>query len=224
MPTTPSASPCRRRTPRRVKTPTTTTRKPDGVTAPRAESDERRHEMATSRRPTSVRAPGVPSLHRRRHKDARGRTYGALMSMTGIDERHRGRKNRLVQAAVCPGAMPRSPPGRAVRDPVRSGRELPRRGRRTGVCAQGADDGVAESSGVRAAQLSSMHSGRASKDLYARVFVPLMHEFEEASLQYRAVMAKDSQRRQEERRPAAPTRRHRRSTWPQLHRSVNLSG
>jgi len=74
------------------------------------------------------------------------------------------------------------------------------------------------------AQLSSMRSGRASKDLYARVFVPLMHEFQEASLQYQAVMAKDSQRRQEERRPAAPTRRHRRSTWPQLHRSVNLSG
>jgi len=74
------------------------------------------------------------------------------------------------------------------------------------------------------AQLSSMRSGRASKDLYARVFVPLMHEFEEASLQYQAVMAKDSQRQQKERRPAAPTRRHRRSTWPQLHRSVNLSG
>jgi len=74
------------------------------------------------------------------------------------------------------------------------------------------------------AQLSSMRSGRASKDLYARVFVPLMHEFQEASMQYQPIMAKDSQRRQEERRPAAPTRRHRRSTWPQLHRSVNLSG
>ncbi len=74
------------------------------------------------------------------------------------------------------------------------------------------------------AQLSSMRSGRASKGLYARVFVPLMHEFQEASMQYQPIMAKDSQRRQEERRPAAPTRRHRRSTWPQLHRSVNLSG
>ena len=74
------------------------------------------------------------------------------------------------------------------------------------------------------AQLSAMRSGRASKDLYARVFVPLMHEFEETSLQYHAVIAKDSQPRQNELRPAAPTRRHRRSTWLQLHRSVNLSG
>ena len=74
------------------------------------------------------------------------------------------------------------------------------------------------------AQLSQMRSGRASKDVYARVFVPLMREFEETSRQYRAITAKDTQRRQEERQPAAPTRRHRRSTSLQLHRSVNLSG
>ena len=74
------------------------------------------------------------------------------------------------------------------------------------------------------AQLSQMRSGTASKDLYSRVLVPLMREFEETSLQYRAVMATDARRRQGERQPAAPTRRHRRSPWLQLHRSVNLSG
>jgi hypothetical protein len=70
------------------------------------------------------------------------------------------------------------------------------------------------------AQLSSMRSGKASKDLYARVFVPLMDELEEASRQYAAVMAMEAQGR----RPAASTRRHRRSLWLQLHRSMNLSG
>ena len=76
------------------------------------------------------------------------------------------------------------------------------------------------------AQLSSMRTGRASKDLYVRVFVPLTHELEETSLQYQALTAEDTRRRQRERPPAAAPRRHRRSTWLQLHlhRSVNLSG
>jgi hypothetical protein len=73
------------------------------------------------------------------------------------------------------------------------------------------------------AQLSTMRSGKASKDLYARVFVPLMHEFEETSRQYEAVAADDAQRRPKV-RPAPSARRHRRSTWPQLHRFMNVSG
>jgi hypothetical protein len=72
------------------------------------------------------------------------------------------------------------------------------------------------------AQLSTMRSGKASKDLYARVFVPLMHEFEEISRRYEAVTANDPRRRQKE-QPAASARRHRRSTWPQLHRFLNVS-
>ena len=74
------------------------------------------------------------------------------------------------------------------------------------------------------AELSSMRSGRASKDLYVRVFVPLTHELEETSLRYQALIAEDTRRRQRERPPAVAPRRHRRSTWLQLHRSVNLSG
>jgi hypothetical protein len=73
------------------------------------------------------------------------------------------------------------------------------------------------------AQLSTMRSGKASKDLYARVFVPLLHEFEETSRRYAVVTANDAGTRQKE-RPAASARRHRRSTWPQLHRFLNLSG
>lgn len=73
------------------------------------------------------------------------------------------------------------------------------------------------------AQLSTMRSGKASKDLYARVFVPLMHEFEETSRRHEAVAANDAQRRPKV-QPAASARRHRRSTWPQLHRFMNLSG
>jgi hypothetical protein len=72
------------------------------------------------------------------------------------------------------------------------------------------------------AQLSTMRSGKASKDLYARVFVPLMHEFEETSRRYEAVTANDPRRRRNE-RPAASGRRHRRPTWPPLHRFLNVS-
>jgi hypothetical protein len=73
------------------------------------------------------------------------------------------------------------------------------------------------------AQLSTMRSGKASKDLYARVFVPLMHEFEETSRQYQAVAANEGRRRPKV-WPAASARRHRRSSWRQLQRFMNLSG
>jgi hypothetical protein len=76
---------------------------------------------------------------------------------------------------------------------------------------------------IARAQLSTMRSGKASKDLYARVFVPLMDELEETSRGYEAVMANDARRRQKE-QPAASARHHRRSTWPGLHRFMNLSG
>ncbi|MBV8462709.1 MAG: hypothetical protein JO368_05405 [Acidimicrobiales bacterium] len=75
-------------------------------------------------------------------------------------------------------------------------------------------------------QLSSMRIGRASKDLYARVFVPLQHDVEDTSRRYQAALAAETQRPQTERQSAKEVRRHRRSIWPQLHhhRTAPLSG
>ena len=72
-------------------------------------------------------------------------------------------------------------------------------------------------------QLSTMRSGRASRDLYVRVFLPLMHELEETSKRYEAVAGTNARRRQRE-RPASAVRPHRRSIRPPLHRFMNLSG
>src|ERR1700736_6385614 len=43
------------------------------------------------------------------------------------------------------------------------------------------------------AQLSSMHSGKASRDLYSRVFLPLQDELEGTTRQYEAVVIPEAQ-------------------------------
>ena len=115
----------------------------------------------------AVGAAGVPVVC----VDSATRTPGLKLGGVDVDERdiggartdplehvgytmtetqnHIHRGDRLARAAVCPGARPRS--RRAIS--VRSGCELPRRGHRTGVCAQGENDGVAESSGARASAI-----------------------------------------------------------------------
>ncbi len=73
-------------------------------------------------------------------------------------------------------------------------------------------------------QLSSMRSGKASRDLYSRVFLPLRDELEGTTRQYEAVVTRQAQPdRKSQRDLGVPAKRHRHFVRPRLvHRSAHL--